>query len=79
MASVLKKAIVNLELLTDINMLLINEGGIRGGMCQAMHKYTKANNKYMENYDKSIGLSYLNVFRCKKSMRMGNVSKMICK
>ena len=68
MARVLKKTIVNLKLLTDINMLLINEAGIRGGTCQAMYKYTKANNKYMKNYDKSIELSYLNVFRCKQSM-----------
>ena len=32
-------------------MLLMVEKGIRGGMCQATHKYVKANNKYMNNYD----------------------------
>ena len=32
-------------------MLLMVEKGIRGGMCQAIYKYTKANNKYMKNYD----------------------------
>ena len=35
------------------------EEGIRGGMCQAVYKYAKANTKYMKNYDKSIKSSYI--------------------
>ena len=40
-------------------MLLMIEEGIRGGMCQSIHRYAKANNKYMNNYGKSIDSSYL--------------------
>ena len=40
-------------------MLLMVEKGIRGGICHAIHRYAKANNKYMKNYNKNIELSYL--------------------
>ena len=35
------------------------ERGARGGICQSIHRYSKANNKYMKNYDKDIISSYL--------------------
>ena len=40
-------------------MLLMAEKGIRSGICHAMRRYAKANNKYMKNYDKNIMSSYL--------------------
>ena len=40
-------------------MLLIVEKGARGGICQAIHRYAKANNKYMKNYNKDVIPSYL--------------------
>ena len=40
-------------------MLLMVEEGIRSGMCQAVYKHAKGNNKYMKNYDKSIKSSYM--------------------
>ena len=40
-------------------MLLMAEKGVRGGICQSIHRYAKAKNKYMKNYDKSIESSYL--------------------
>ena len=31
-------------------MSLMVKKGTRGGMCHAIHRYAKANNKYMKNY-----------------------------
>ena len=59
MVGMLKKTNVNLELLADIDMLLMIEGGIRDGMRQSIHRYAKTNNKYMKNYHKNIESSYL--------------------
>ena len=40
-------------------MLVMVEKGIRGGICHAICRYAKANNKYMKNYDKNIISLYL--------------------
>ena len=40
----LRKAKVELDLLTDVDMLLIVEKGIRGGICHSTYQYAKANN-----------------------------------
>ena len=58
----LKNTEVKLELLTDVDMLLMVEKGIRGGICHAIHKYAKANNQYRKSYDKnkeSSNIQYL--------------------
>ena len=59
MASLIKKTIVHLELLTDYHLLKMIEEGIRGGMCQSIQRHARANNKYTKNYDKNIESSYL--------------------
>ena len=41
----LKKTEVKLKLLTDYAMILMIEKGIKGGICQAAHRYAKGNNK----------------------------------
>ena len=60
MARSFKKTEVKLELLTDVDMLLLVEKGIRGGISHAIHRYAKANNTYMKDYDKNRESSYLN-------------------
>ena len=50
----LKKTKVELELLTVIDMLLMVGKGIWGGISHAIHRYAKAHNKDMKNYDKNI-------------------------
>ena len=39
-------------------MLLMIEQGIRGGVCQGIHQYAKANNKYEKDYEKNKEWSY---------------------
>ena len=55
----IKKTEVKLELLTDIDMFLIVEKGIRGGICHAIHLHAKSNKKYVTDYDKNKESSYL--------------------
>ena len=55
----LKKTNIELELFTDYDMLLMVEEGIRGGICHSLHRYAKAYNKYMKNYNKDEESSYI--------------------
>ena len=50
---------VELELLPDIDLVLLFEKRIRGGISQAMQRYASANNKYMPNYNSKVLSTYL--------------------
>ena len=54
----LTKTKVELELITNVYMLLMIEKGIRGGICHAIHRYSKANHKYMIYYDENKEKKY---------------------
>ena len=54
-----KKTKVKLDFLTDVDMLLMVEKGIKGGICHSIYRYVKANDKYMKDYDKNKELSYI--------------------
>ena len=56
----LKMTGVELELLTDPDMLLMIEKGVRGGISMISKRHGKANNKYMgEEYDPSQPSNYV--------------------
>ena len=62
--TVFKNTKLKLDFLTDIDMILMVEKGIIGGICHSMYRHANANNKYMKDYDvnkESSYLKYLNV------------------
>ena len=60
--AMLKVTRAKIELLTDIDMVLMTEKAMRGGLTQVVRKHAIANNKYLPTYDKSkknVFLQYL--------------------
>ena len=55
----LKMTEVELDLLSDPQMYLMIENGIRGGISNVVKKYEKANNPYMKEYDPSADTKYI--------------------
>lgn len=57
--AMLKMTGVKLELLSDMNMVLFVEKGIRGGVSVITKRYAKANNQYLKNYDPTKEKSFI--------------------
>ncbi|XP_073995692.1 uncharacterized protein [Rhodnius prolixus] len=60
----LKFTNVRLQLLTDYDMILLLERGIRGGICQVSHRYAHANNHYMTDYDANKESTFISYQDC---------------
>ena len=50
---------INLDLITDIDMQLFIEKGMRGGISYIAHRHAEVNNQYMKNYDPHKESSYI--------------------
>ena len=57
--AMLKMTKISLDLITDIDMLLFIEKGMRGGISYIAHRHAEANNRYMKNYDPNRDSSYI--------------------
>ena len=57
--AMLKMTGINLELITDIDMQLFIEKGLRGGISYIAHRHAEANNNYMKNFDPDKLISYI--------------------
>ena len=57
--ALLKKTQVELELITDYDMYLFIEKGLRGGISMVSKRFAKANNKYLQDYDPEQPSSYI--------------------
>ncbi|CAH3016459.1 unnamed protein product, partial [Porites evermanni] len=71
----------HLELLSDYDMLMMFERGIRGGITHISKRYAEANNKYMKNYDpekKSTFIQYLDANNLYGWAMINGVEKLIC-
>ena len=57
--AMLKMTNIELELMTDVDMLQFIEKALHGGVSYIVNRYGKANNKYMKEYDEKVPSKYI--------------------
>ena len=57
--ALLRMTKINLDLISDVNVQLFIEKGMRGGISYIAHRHAVANNKYMKNYNPERESSYI--------------------
>lgn len=62
--AMLLKTGVQLELVSDLAIVRMIQSGIRGGLCMCSHRYSKANHKYMPEYDPSQPQCFIAYLDC---------------
>lgn len=62
--AMLLKTGVQLELISELEIIRMIQKGIRGGLCVCSHRYAQANNRYMSNYDESRPETYIVYIDC---------------
>ena len=73
--ALLKKAGAELELLTDMDMHLFIERGMRGGILMVSKRYAKANNPLVEGYDPAEPKNYIIYLDANNLFQSGTLSK----
>ena len=59
-------------------MLLVVEKGIKGGICHAIYRCAKPNNKYMKNYDNNKKSSYIEYYSfLSERIKINKCSKLV--
>ena len=66
--AMLKMAKANLDLISDVDMQLFIEKGMRGGISYIAHRHAQANNPYMKNYNEKEESSYIMYFDANKQL-----------
>ena len=74
-----KKTEIELDLLSDINMMLFVEAGMRGRVSMISNRYGKANNKYMENYNPDEESKFITYLDANNLYGWGMSQKLPCK
>lgn len=62
--AMLLKTRAKMDLISDLEIYQMLERGIRGGLSQCSMRYAKANNKYMNEFDKKVPSSYILYLDC---------------